>query len=102
VRAFLYAGAASVLCTQWKVADESTAALMVRFYTHYRAGDPKDVALQKAMCEIRTGPAANGSALRLPAELSAWRREWSHPCYWAPFILVGERRREPPDARAGG
>ena len=88
-RAFLYAGAASVLCTQWSVADDSTAALMVRFYTHYREGDPKDVALQKAMGEIRTGKLKDGSPLELPDPLS-WREEWSHPYYWAPFILVGE------------
>jgi len=88
-RAFLYAGSASVLCTQWSVADDSTAALMVRFYTHYREGDAKDVALQEAMREIRSGKFEDGSPLELPDPL-AWREEWSHPYYWAPFILVGE------------
>jgi len=88
-RAFLYAGAASVLCTQWSVSDDSTAALMVRFYTHYREGDAKDVALRKAMREIRTGKLEDGSPLELPDPL-AWREEWSHPYYWAPFILMGE------------
>ena len=89
-RAFLYAGAASVLCTQWSMADESTAALMVRFYEHYRGGDPKDVALQKAMQEIRTGRTADGTLLELPEGFSGWHEEWSQPYYWAPFVLVGE------------
>jgi len=89
-RAFLYAGAASVLSTQWMVADDSTAALMARFYTHYRAGDSKDVALQKAMREIRRGKAVTGGPLPLPTQLGPWRKEWAHPYYWAPFVLVGE------------
>jgi len=89
-RAFMYAGAASVLCSQWKVADDSTAALMVRFYTHYRDGDSKDVALQKAMREIRTGTLDDGSPLKLPAELGKWRPQWAYPYHWAPFVLMGE------------
>lgn len=88
-RAFLYAGTATVLCTQWSVADDSTAALMVRFYAHYRDGEPKDVALRNAMREIRTGKLESGAKLELPDPL-VWREEWSHPYYWAPFILMGD------------
>lgn len=89
-RAFLYAGASSVVCTQWSVADDSTAALMVRFYTHYRAGAPKDLALRDAMGEIRTGKLADGSALPLPSDIGPWRPQWAQPCHWAPFVLVGD------------
>ena len=90
-RSFLYAGAASVLCALWTVSDDSTAALMYRFYTHYQAGDSKDVALQRAMREIRTGKTADGSPLELPEEFEkGWREAWSHAYHWAPFILVGE------------
>jgi len=96
-RAFLYAGAASVLCTQWSVPDDSTAAIMVRFYEHYRAGETKDVALQRAMREIRTGRTKDGSPLQFPEPLK-WRPEWSRPYYWAPFILVGEYQQMGPDA----
>ena len=55
--AFLAAGARSVIGSLWPVPDESTAALMVRFYTHYRAGDPKDVCLQRAMREAESSGA---------------------------------------------
>ena len=89
-RAFLYAGAASVLCTQWSVADDSTAALTVRFYKHYGEGDSKDLALQKAMRELRTGQEEDGKPLQLPPPFTGWRKEWSQPFFWAPFVLVGE------------
>jgi len=88
--AFLTSGAASVLCTQWSVGDESTAALMLRFYTHYRSGDSKDEALSKAMREIRTGVDASGKLLELPPPFTGWNSAWSQPLHWAPFILVGE------------
>lgn len=88
--AFLTGGAASVLCTQWPVGDESTAALMLRFYTHYRSGESKDEALGKAMREIRTGVDASGKLLELPPPFTGWKAAWSQPLHWAPFILVGE------------
>jgi len=95
-RAFMYAGAASVLCAQWPVADQSTAALMYRFYCHYSDGRTKDVALATAMREIRTGKLEDGSPMDLPPEFErGWRPEWAHPYYWAPFILVGEYLQAP-------
>ncbi|MBD3175365.1 MAG: CHAT domain-containing protein [Armatimonadia bacterium] len=91
-RAFLDAGARSVLCSQWAVSDQSTAALMVRFYHHRDAGLPKAEALRRAMRELRTGQHADGTPLELPADLGARPDEWSHPHYWAPFVLIGDWR----------
>ncbi len=70
-RALQYAGARSIVASQWKVADQSTAKLMVAFHRSLRQGVPKDEALRKAMALVRENPAT------------------SHPYYWAPFILVG-------------
>jgi CHAT domain-containing protein len=81
-RAFMYAGAPSVLVSLWKVADESTAELMKAFYTQLRRGASRDVALQQAMVQLQRDP------------------EYSHPYYWAPFILVGDWR--PVDAAESG
>ncbi len=72
-RAFQYAGARSVAVSLWQVSDESTAALMPAFYAELRRGSPKDVALQRAMAIVRRQP------------------RWSHPYFWAPFVLVGDR-----------
>ena len=73
-RAFLSAGARSVLSTLWKVDEESTAWLMKRFYTHLREGKAPDVALQLAQTEVRGVP------------------EWHDPYFWAGFILQGDYR----------
>jgi CHAT domain-containing protein len=71
-RALQYAGARSIVASQWKVADRSTAELMVAFHRALRQGLAKDEALRRAMAHVRGNPAT------------------SHPYYWAPFVLVGD------------
>lgn len=68
-RALEYAGARSVLVSQWQVADPSTAALMVAFHRALRAGSAKDEALMRAMRQVQ-----NQAATRAPY-------------YWAAFCL---------------
>ncbi len=75
MRAFLAAGAASLLLTLWRVEDEITARLMGDFYTFLQAAHPKTVALQQA--QIRMIAQHQGQLA-------------SHPYYWAPFFLVGD------------
>lgn len=71
-RAFLYAGTSSVVVSLWKVADQSTAELMIPFYKRLRDGVGKAEALRQAQLEmIRKG-------------------RFAHPYYWAPFVLVGQ------------
>jgi len=73
-RAFAYAGAKSIVTTLWKVDDERSKDLMLRFHRHLKAGDDKDTALWKAQNEYlenHTGEAAN-------------------PFFWAPFIGIGD------------
>jgi CHAT domain-containing protein len=52
-RAFLLAGAKSVLVTQWQVDDLSTALFMERFYELLVAGAPRGQALQEAQATVR-------------------------------------------------
>jgi CHAT domain-containing protein len=70
-RAFLHAGAASVLVSLWPVDDESTEKLMVGFYKHLVEAGNRGEALQRAQLEMIRGGV------------------YSFPYYWAPFILVG-------------
>lgn len=79
-RAFLYAGAASLLLTLWRVNDHSTTLLMALFYQHLAQGYSKGAALQQAQRQFihEAGqPSSNIPAI------------YAHPYYWAPFFLVG-------------
>jgi CHAT domain-containing protein/Tfp pilus assembly protein PilF len=74
-RAFLYAGARSVLASLWRVSDKITPDLMRRFYRHLARGEPKDEALRAAQMEmIRAGGAG------------------AHPFGWAAFQVFGDWR----------
>jgi CHAT domain-containing protein/Tfp pilus assembly protein PilF len=70
-------GARSVLASLWPVADRSTPLLMEKFYQvrNARPGTLKAEALRAAqLALIREHPA------------------FSHPHYWAPFVLIGNWR----------
>ena len=74
-RAFLYAGAPTLLATLWPVQDRSTYLLMTAFYENWQAKDfsPPE-ALRRAQIQLRSSP------------------EFEHPFHWAPFILIGDWR----------
>lgn len=74
MRAFLYAGTASLVLTLWTVEDRSTARLMEAFYGQLREGQGKARSLQAAQ-------------QRFLDECDAAHE--AHPYYWAPFFLVG-------------
>jgi len=72
VRAFVAAGARSVLVSLWRVDDRSTRMLMSVFYEKLLAGASRAVALREAK-----------RSLRESAETAA-------PHHWAGFILMGD------------
>jgi CHAT domain-containing protein len=72
-RAFLYAGAQSVVVSLWNVSDGSTSQLMKVFYQNLTAGQSKAAALRKAKLQM----IGNSNLTR-------------HPYYWAPFIMIGK------------
>lgn len=82
-RAFLYAGAGSLLASRWRVADDATAALTVETLGARKTGLSRAEALQRAMRTVRTGRRDDGSAL------SGWSPAWAHPAAWAPFTVIG-------------
>ena len=71
-RAFLAAGARSVLASLWAIDDEATMEFMEIFYQHLKDGKNTSVALHQAM-----------KSLRESAKFSAIK-------YWAPFVLIGD------------
>ena len=71
-RAFLFAGARSVLATLWAIDDEATMMFMKSFYQQLGSGESASVALQRAMKCLRDS------------------HDFSAPRYWAPFVLIGD------------
>lgn len=77
IRAFLAAGASSLLLSQWEVEDRSTSLLMQAFYRKLQTGSTKVEALRNAQRAFINGEIAQGG------------ETYRHPYYWAPFYLVG-------------
>jgi len=71
-RAFLAAGARSVLVSLWAISDEATMEFMRRFYQHLTEGESASVALHQAMKTLRNS------------------EKFCAVKYWAPFVLVGD------------
>ena len=71
-RAFLGAGARSVIASLWKIDDEATLAFMSHFYKHLVKGESASKSLHEAMNIMRES------------------KEFSAVKYWAPFILIGD------------
>jgi CHAT domain-containing protein/Tfp pilus assembly protein PilF len=71
-RAFLLAGTPRVVVSLWSVYDRSSADLMTAFYQNLE---------EKKMSQVAALQAAR---LKLIAS-----GKYSHPYYWAPFILIG-------------
>lgn len=70
-RAFLSAGARSVVASLWAVNDRSTLNLMLRFYRHRKRTDSA-TALAEAQ-----------------REMSKAATSYRHPYFWAPFTVTG-------------
>ncbi|WP_163996342.1 CHAT domain-containing tetratricopeptide repeat protein [Pyxidicoccus caerfyrddinensis] len=68
-RAFVTAGAETVVMSLWKINDETTHQLMEDYYRHLLAGRGRSAALRDAMLALRESR--------------------PHPYYWAPFISLG-------------
>ena len=96
-RAFIHAGAPSVVASLWKVSDDSTVRLMKTFYQNMR-NMPKAEALRKAQMDLMkstvrfTITRAGGGTIQTSQKLSEEMVECSHPFFWAPFILLGDWR----------
>jgi CHAT domain-containing protein/predicted negative regulator of RcsB-dependent stress response len=74
-RGFMYAGAARVIASLWKVDDAATAALMTELYKEMFTNGKKPAAALRA------------------AQLSiSKQKRWREPYFWAGFVIQGEWR----------
>jgi tetratricopeptide (TPR) repeat protein len=76
-QAFLRAGATCVVGTLWRVSDIATAEFMINFYRHMMVdgGVSVGTALYRAQGDLRVSG------------------EWSRPCFWAGFVVLGDAGR---------
>lgn len=70
--ALFVAGVPSTVVSHWKVADKSTAELMLAFHQQLQAKQPKAEALRRAALQMLKQP------------------HYRHPFHWAGFTLVGD------------
>lgn len=68
-RAFLVAGARTIIMSLFKVSDEATQKLMVKFYNKWLETGDKRTSFIEAKKEIRD--------------------EYKDPIFWGPFIMIG-------------
>jgi len=74
-RAFIYAGARSVLATHWNVFSRPTAELMSALFDGYAAGGPADDLSRR---------------LSKAQDLVRGKDAYRHPIAWAAFTLIGD------------
>jgi CHAT domain-containing protein len=75
-RDFIYAGARTLLVSQWQVEATATSSLMTRLF--------------------RSGPVSQSDALRQAEVALMDNKATAHPYYWAGFSLVGDGARAMP------
>ena len=76
-RAFFYAGARSLIVSNWEVDSESTVALMTGMFNALKENP-----------HLSYAEALRLSMLKMVD--NAPKPEWAQPKFWAPFIVVGE------------
>ena len=81
-RAFLHAGAKSVVAALWDVPGESTASFMTTFYGEilHEGGRLRAHALAEAKRRMAEGQADRDGISR------------AHPYFWAAFVMTGDGR----------
>jgi len=76
-RGFFYAGSRSMLVTHWAVESESAKELTTKTFAHFTANPtaPKAESLRNAILQVMADS------------------KFSHPAFWAPYVLVGDSKR---------
>jgi CHAT domain-containing protein len=86
-RAFLYAGAASLIASVWEVADEPADRLLPDFYRAWLGGASKAAALRDA--QLRLLRDLRGGRVRVTTAIGPVVVP-EHPVFWAGVALFGE------------
>ena len=76
-RGFFYAGSRALLVTHWAVESDSAKELTTRTFAHFstQSESPKAESLRQAILQVKSDS------------------RYSHPVFWAPYVLVGDSNR---------
>ena len=109
LRAFLYAGASSLVLTHWPIEDRSTAHFMNGFYNQLTQGSAKNCALRAAQLAFIHNENISNDSIYIPQthslpkepsedvnngsmtsrNITNSNQDYRHPYWWASFFLVG-------------
>jgi CHAT domain-containing protein len=91
--ALFVAGCPSSVVSQWKVESASTTELMLEFHRNLSAGGGRTEGDSLPDAGRLSGRLSKAEALRR-AQLSLLHsKKYSHPFYWAAFVLMGDGSR---------
>ena len=79
-RAFMYAGAKSLLVSHWSVDSFSTQALMTTTFRNIKSGMPALAAVNDARRQLLAGGYVRDE----------YHFSRAHPFFWAAFVYVGD------------
>jgi len=75
-RAFMYAGAPSLIVSLWQVNDAATSVIMQNIYQNIAEGQPIHQALRQAKLDY----------------IQKAKGVTAHPAFWSPFIQIGKNK----------
>ena len=79
-RAFIYAGAKSLLVTNWSIDSEAASLITTEMFKAISSNQ-----------NIGRGEALRNAMLKLISHKD--KKEYAHPAFWAPFSLIGEGQK---------
>ena len=105
-QSFFYAGSRNLLVSQWEVNDAAGSQIVSELFDEQQARS-KSQRLQQAMLHVIDGGLEDnacsqqqlndslGDRLRCRIrekldQVKGGTTSWSHPIYWAPFVIVGD------------